>query len=296
MPDAVRCPGVPNPCRAAVGGAGARDTPGPTMPSVHCSSILVAAPVALALAACSAPRDRTSLLDAVVWTQTSAEREALCEQVFAAATAAMRARTQGSGDAGAGGKPWAVIADIDETMLDNSPYQAALVRDGAAFSPSSWADWCRRAQATALPGAVAFADACRERSVTVFYVTNRDAAVEADTRRNLAACGLPLQAGKGVDVVLCRGEVDGASGKQGRRDRVASGHDVVLWLGDDLGDFLEPAASVAQRQLQVREHRAEWGSRWFVLPNPMYGSWERALVGDDPDADAAKRRALAPML
>jgi acid phosphatase len=38
------------------------------------------------------------------------------------------------------GLPPALIVDIDETMLDNSPYQARLVRDGKSFDDASWND------------------------------------------------------------------------------------------------------------------------------------------------------------
>ncbi|MGE3172201.1 MAG: 5'-nucleotidase, lipoprotein e(P4) family [Planctomycetota bacterium] len=239
--------------------------------------------------ACATPGGSGHLLQAVAWVQTAAERDALCEQVFAAATAAMRAATAEVGE-----RPYAVVVDVDETMLDNSPYQAALVRDGRSFDADSWNAWCRDAHAAAVPGAVAFADACRARSVAVFYVTNRDRALEGATRLNLAGCGLPVDDIGGIDVVLCRGEVDGEGDKAGRRARVEETHDVVVWVGDDLGDFATPKESVAQRRLQVQRHLDDWGARWFVLPNPMYGSWDRALTRAAGAPDAARRAALSP--
>ena len=46
---------------------------------------------------------------------------------------------------------------------------------------------------------------------------------------------------------------------------------VVAWVGDNILDF--PGMSQAARQDPAM--LAPFGSRWFILPNPMYGSWER---------------------
>ncbi len=238
------------------------------------------------LAGCAAPSPMPAL-NATAWAQTAAEHGALCQQVFRAATQAALAAPATAG------LSRAVIVDVDETVLDNGPYQARLLLDGEEYAPVSWAAWCREAQAVALPGAAAFATACQQAGITVFYVTNRDQALEEPTRRNLAAQGFPLADRDGIDVVLCRGEVGGGGNKQPRREHVARSFTVVAMLGDDLGDFVEPAATVAERRTQVAGHAAEWGARWFVLPNAMYGSWERALTGGGTSL-AAKRMALEP--
>lgn len=238
------------------------------------------------LAACAAPSPMPAL-NATAWAQTAAEHGALCRQVYRAATQAALAAPAPAG------LPRAVIVDVDETVLDNGPYQARLLLDGEDFAPASWTAWCEEAQAVALPGAVAFADACQTAGITVFYITNRDAGLEAPTRRNLAEAGFPLADRDGVDVVLCRGEVGGGGNKQPRREHVGWSFTVVAMLGDDLGDFVEPAATVAERRAQVEAHADEWGARWFVLPNAMYGSWERVLTGGAAPW-AAKRAALDP--
>lgn len=239
-------------------------------------------------AACSTPADSTGLLNGVVWMQTAAEREAACVQTYAVARAAVLAR---AAEPSPNGKPYAVIVDVDETVLDNAAYQARLVRDQRRYDEESWRLWCERAQAGAIPGAVDFARACHDRGVTVFYVTNRKEGVEAATRRNLANCGFPLDDRDGVDVVLTQTEK--SSSKQARRDLVAAAHEVVALVGDDLNDFVDAEGSVAQRRLQVRRHAAEWGVRWFVVPNPMYGSWERAVI-QDSDPVTGKFEALSP--
>ncbi len=231
--------------------------------------------------------DRTGLLNAVAWTQTSAERDALCRQIYAAATAAMLARAPD-----AGGKPPAVIVDVDETVLDNSPYQARLVQDQEPFSSPTWNAWCREAKATAIPGAVAFAQACEAQGVRVFYVTNRTVAVEAATRTNLSAQGFPLADADDLDVVLSRGDIDPASSKVARRASIGSAYRVVVMVGDDLHDFVDAEPSPEARRRAVEQHADLWGRAWFLLPNPMYGSWERTITAGQDDAHAAKQAAL----
>lgn len=235
--------------------------------------------------------DADALLDAVVWCQTAAERDALCLQVYGGATRAVLATPPPA----AGDKPLAVIVDVDETALDNSPYMARLILDQQSFAADSWSKWCHEAKAPPIPGAVAFATACHARGVTVFYVTNRDQDFEAATRQNLAAAGFPLDDADGVDVALLRGEVDGKASKVGRRARVAERFTVVALVGDDLNDFTDAETSVAARQAVILQHAADWGAKWFLLPNPMYGSWERAAIAGNRDAFAGKRAALRPL-
>jgi acid phosphatase len=187
----------------------------------------------------------------------------------------------------------AVILDIDETVLDNSYYQARLIRDDATFANPTWEAWCLESRATAIPGAVEFTRYAAARGVAVFYVSNRTAAVEQATRVNLEALGFPLD-GR-VDTVLVRGERPEwqASGKGPRRSHIAASHRVVMLIGDDLGDFIDDASGSpeARREASAR-YQKWWGERWIMLPNPAYGSWERAVIGSAPDAVAARRAAL----
>lgn len=206
---------------------------------------------------------------AVAWVQHAPERIALCEQTYRAATEALRHRAA-SARAGST-RPHAIVVDVDETVLDNSSYNAGLVARGESFEPQTWSAWVEERAAPPIPGAVAFARAAAELGVTIFYVTNRTAAEEQATRDNLVALGFPLQDGgdAGFDAVLTRGERAGweGSGKAPRREAVARTHDILLFIGDDRGDF--PA-----------DGPESFGETWFVLPNPMYGSWVRSLPLD----------------
>lgn len=267
---------------------------------------LVAAVAAVAPAACAStggapPPASFAGLNATLWVQSSAEYRALARQAFSAATRALHrgladsswtAAIEQTGDFGA--LPPAVIVDVDETVLDNGDYQGRLLEDGESYASDTWAAWVAERSADAVPGAVEFARAAEREGVAVFYVTNRDASLETYTRANLAGLGFPLPE-TGEDIVLTRGErTDWGSDKSTRRAHVARAHRVLLLVGDDLGDFVEAGTDLATREAALERHAERWGERWIVLPNPMYGSWERALLegSADPDPAAAKLRRV----
>jgi len=277
--------------------------------------LVVALPL---LAACaSAPTGRVSsepapvglpspnavaVLDATLWMQTAAEYGALSRQTWAAAERLLPEAVDDTAwtaaieqEGGAGTLPPAVIVDVDETMLDNSPYAARLIERDEPFTEASWAEWVNEARARPVPGAVEFARRARALGVEVFYVTNRLANLEEDTRRNLAAAGFPLD--REEDVVLLKNERDGwGSDKATRRAWIAERYRIVLLVGDDLNDFVSGArgASIETREAIMEEYRDRWGSRWIVLANPTYGSWMSAvLVGlEDPTPAEEMRRKL----
>lgn len=239
-------------------------------------------------------------LNAVLWMQTALEYEASALQAYrlaqlqldaALADPTWTAATEQKGDASK--LPPAVILDVDETVLDNSYYQARIVRDNTAYSTKTWDPWVMEARATAIPGAREFTQYAAEKGVTVFYVTNRTANLEEATRKNLAGEQFPLA--KDVDTVLVRGERPewSASAKGPRRAHVASSYRILMLLGDDLGDFVVDASGTPEeRRARTELYEGWWGRRWIILPNPTYGSWERAVIGSDEDPIAARRRAL----
>ncbi|MEZ6196935.1 MAG: HAD family acid phosphatase [Planctomycetota bacterium] len=244
-------------------------------------------------------------LNAVAWVQSSAEYRAIARQTWRAVGAALETRldeTSGSavlGDDWRGiARPPALIVDVDETVLDNSPFEARLVARGESYSPRAWAEWVREANALPVPGALEALGRAAELGIAVFYVTNRDAVLEEPTRANLARWGFPLDARR--DTVLMKGEEDGwGSDKTSRRARVARSHRVLALVGDDLGDFLPGSrSSAADRAALTAELDGRWGTSWFALPNPVYGSWERCLNGfEDANSEvmrARKREALDP--
>lgn len=281
--------------------------------SVHSSAIgiLTAACVA---GACAAPRAQPPraeppaaraehpTLYATLWVQTSAEYRATAWQAFAAAGESLRraladsswtAATEQEGRDYAALPP-AVILDVDETVLDNSPFQARVILAGGTFDPEAWTAWVDEAAAPPVPGALEFLRLADSLGVAAFYVTNRDDGHEAATRRNLEAVGLPVD--PEIDTVLARGEREGwASDKSSRREAVAERYRIVLLVGDDFNDFVAARLPRAERERLVERYRDRWGERWIVLPNPNYGSWEGALYppGDRSEDDEATLRLEA---
>ena len=257
---------------------------------------------------CPDPIEANDNLNATLWLQSSAERRGLVLQTYASATERLddalkdkkwvaAAEQEGVAEGDLKKLKPAVIVDVDETVLDNSPYQARLVMDGQGFSPDTWGKWVSEKKAIAIPGAVEFAKKATEKGVVVFYVTNRNKEQEADTRANLEQVGFPLD--KEVDTVLMSGEQEGWSSAKGtRRKHVAQNFRIIMLLGDNLGDFTdEYQGGLSARDGEVDKRAAWWGERWFMLPNPSYGSWESAIVGKEKEAKKAhdlRVKALNP--
>jgi len=241
-------------------------------------------------------------LNAVAWMQASLEYRLITGQTFRSALDQLdRAIKTADWDAlvpderanPATGLPPAVIVDIDETVLDNSPYQARLVRDGGEFADPTWDDWVREEKAVAIPGALEFAQAAAARGVTIFYVSNRAVHLEAATLANLRAIGFPID---GPEQFLGLGHVVEGCEQHGvekgcRRQRVGSTHRVLMQFGDQIGDMVTVLDNSASGREQAIAPYLGWvGERWFVLPNPTYGSWEPVLFDNDWTRPEAERR------
>ncbi|KAA0020517.1 5'-nucleotidase, lipoprotein e(P4) family [Salinicola corii] len=265
------------------------------MPRSSLPPILLSLALTGGLAACAQqpaqpPAPRASLADelvmATVWMQSSGEYAALSHQAFNLARmnldralAAPDSQTQ---------RPPAIIVDVDETVLDNSPYEAWLIASDENYASDSWHQWVEKASAAPMPGAKPFLDYAASRGVEIFYVTNRrDNETEA-TLRNLRQVGFPDADGEHF---LPRTD---SSDKTARRLRVAQSHWIVLLMGDNLGDFSQgfDRESAAARRAAVNAQADAFGSRYIMLPNPAYGAWEEAIYGGDWGvSDEEKSRA-----
>lgn len=235
-------------------------------------------------------------LNAVLWVQTAAEYHAAAVQSFQLAQQMLDRALADSNwtaaeeqNADVSRLPPAVIVDIDETVLDNTPFEARQIRAGQTFSEEAWRQWVLQANAAPVPGALTFIRGAAARGVTVFYVSNRQAAQEDSSRANLARWGFPLD--PIVDTVLSRNErPEWTSDKSTRRAEVASRYRILLLIGDDLGDFTSSArGSLSERLDAVGRSKERWGSKWIIIPNPIYGSWERTVIGTDPNLTEAEK-------
>ncbi len=208
------------------------------------------------------------LIMATLWYQRSAEARALYYQAYNLARLRLQQDLQNTAII----KPRAVIVDIDETVLNNSPYEARLILQGGHF-PQYWEDWVNRAQAEALPGAVSFLRYADSVGVAVFYVTNRSEKHLEATMKNLQLRGFPQVERSHMYFRST------TSSKEGRRQAIAQNYHIALLMGDNLNDF----AAIFEKQPTERRNalvdslRHEFGKRFIVLPNPMYGEWEGAI-------------------
>ena len=247
------------------------------------------------------------LLNAVLWMQRSVEYKASALTAFALArirldqaladpswTAAPKEQTGAYQSL-----PPAVIVDVDETIVDNSGYQAWMVHKATTFDPKTWTAYVKTETSLAIPGALEFTTYAASKGVKVFYVTNRTAEEEAATRKNMVKLGFPMD--DAVDTMLtARKQPDWGSAKGTRRAHVAKSYRVLLNIGDNFADFVDEfRGSEADRLKVLEDHKARWGREWIMLPNPAYGSFESAPFGHDfklSDADKrkAKRGALEP--
>ena len=208
---------------------------------------------------------------ALNWFQQSGEYQALSHQAFNSAKLAFDLAKATPG------KKKAVVVDLDETMLDNSPYSGWQAKQGQPFATATWAKWSQAEQAGAVPGAVQFARYVNSHQGTMFYVSNRKQSEYAATVANMQKLGFT---GMSEKTVLLSGDT---SNKQPRFDAIKNtGYDIVVYAGDNLNDF--GAATYhkdnAQRRAFVADNQSKFGTEYIVLPNPLYGDWESGMAQD----------------
>jgi 5'-nucleotidase (lipoprotein e(P4) family) len=209
------------------------------------------------------------LLMATLFQQQAAEKRALSYQAYNTArlmldNALKSARLT---------KKLAVVVDIDETVLDNSPFEAKSIIENSDY-PAYWDEWCEKEEAIPIAGAVEFLNYANSKGVDVFYITNRKEHLKKVTLNNLVAYGFP---NADDDHLLMR---TSTSDKEPRRKTVEETHQIVILMGDNLGDFANifDIENNRQRSNLVDSLKAEFGSRFIMLPNPMYGNWSNNLL------------------
>lgn len=205
---------------------------------------------------------------AALWQQQSAEYKALCLQAYQLAAFRLDqdvAQTHS--------KPLAVVTDIDETVLDNSPNTVHQALQGKGFEPKAWEEWTAKGIADTVPGALTFFKYAASKGVDVFYITNRSESERAVTLQNLQRWGFPQATNEHLVLKTT------TSSKEARRQELAKTHEIIMLVGDNLSDF--DAAFDKQlpeaRAQAVRSAAASFGQRFIILPNPMYGDWEPSL-------------------
>lgn len=165
----------------------------------------------------------------------------------------------------------AIILDLDETVLNNSPYQAKLIYENISYD-SCWNEWCNAAKAKSIPGALSFLELADSLGFNIFYLSNRkEKYTKEGTILNMKKNGFPQVS---EDHFLLR-TTDNS--KASRRKTLENNFEIVMLVGDNLGDFFEDGKTSAERSTQVSSLYKEFGSKFIVLPNAMYGNWVDAM-------------------
>lgn len=231
----------------------------------------------------AAPPRTDQGLDATLWMQTSVEHDVACVQAYRLATTQATLALNdlcwtaaGEQSDGYAQLPPAVILDLDETVLDNAAFMARLVQHDTSWNEDLWNQWVREKKSKAVPGVKAFLNHLVQHNVAIYFITNRDFKLEAPTVENLSrVLGMNITKSQ----VLCQNERAGWSwNKTSRRAFVANCHRILLLIGDDFNEFTyQGKLSPQERVRQGTRFKNDWGRKWILLPNPVYGDWEKAL-------------------
>lgn len=206
---------------------------------------------------------------ASVWFAMSAENQACYLQTYRLATSQLNSLLKESAKSK---KKKAIVTDLDETVLDNSAWTIKVLLDSTDY-PSYWSEWEKAGKAPAFPGAVDFFRKSASKGIEIFYISNRLQENLNGTISNLKNLGLPNA--DSAHIFLKTTE----SNKVARRAKVLDKHDIIMLLGDNLADFdgVWEKAKTEDRSTAVKAHTPDWGRRYFIFPNPVYGSWKDAL-------------------
>jgi len=227
-------------------------------------------------------------VQAAVWMHNAAEYQYIAETTYRSAgpamikaledtsvTASLEQEAMGDYEE----LPPAVVLDLDETVINNGPFQGHIIRNGKNFNYDTWKKWSDLEDAKPLSGAVEFLKFARDNGVTPIFLSNRMASEESATIINLANIGIPTSREK----VLLKdedGHEDWTSDKRSRREYIAQSYRILLLVGDDLNDFVSvKGLSTEQRDKKSKPYKNRFGKTWFILPNPSYGTWEPSIFG-----------------
>lgn len=224
------------------------------------------------------------LVMSTLWYQRASECRALYYQAFNVAKLSLDQQLANSDNS----KPKAVVVDIDETVLDNSPFETNSIRTGKSFTPALWDEWVNMAKAQATPGALEFLKYAESKGVETFYISNRSVSATAKTLENLQNLGFPYADEKHI---LLK---EKTSIKTARRKIVSSTHDILIFAGDNIGDFDEffEDRSTNYGFDKLDSQKELFGKKYIVLPNPMYGSWEKQVLKSDKKLSPQEKEEL----
>lgn len=232
------------------------------------------------------PNQHSMVFDGKVFTalyqQRAAEYKALCLQAFNSAANSLNQYQSKTSF------PKVIITDIDETILDNSPFAVHQNLLKKEYDSNAWYEWSSKVIADTVPGAPAFLKYAASKGIEIFYVTNREERERNCTIANLKKYNLP---NADSSHLLLKSTT---SSKEARRMLIANNHEIMMFLGDNLGDFSKifDKKNPNEREANVNASLADWGSKFIVLPNPNYGDWEGSLLNYNYKLTAAQKDSI----
>tara|TARA_Y100001970_G_C14092127_1_gene780617 strand:+ start:322 stop:990 length:669 start_codon:yes stop_codon:yes gene_type:complete len=201
----------------------------------------------------------------VRWVRESNEYKSLCYQIYSNATTNLN-RQVGANPYSLNNKDlstYAIVMDLDETVLDNSQYQVELLDKNESFNMTSWAKWVNREEAKLVPGAKEYIDVVRSYGIQLIFISNRmDERLNA-TINNMKILDIYsesdiflLRKNKKDKKTVRRNEIYNSTGRMANYNTYI----VIQYLGDAMGDF----PSYDSKQFSIDQ---------YIFPNPMYGKW-----------------------
>ncbi|UWU82994.1 hypothetical protein N2605_25920 [Bradyrhizobium yuanmingense] len=196
-----------------------------------------------------------------------------------------------------------VSLDADEAIFDNSLDQLENEYLGLGYVAERWAAWETRGAAKEVPGAIDFINHVLDSGGKIAVITNGDAALEEAARGNLVRLG--MRDDRRRVCILGRRVLDTQTGnpdewqrygykndKDRRRRLISEGnavgcwskdldgsaraswnrpHQFVLGIGDNVLDLPKTTQADARSN---GTPTLVFGKDYFLIPNPLYGSWQ----------------------
>ncbi len=240
------------------------------------------------LSSCKPPAEKDTINGrntmATIYVQQSPEYIALAEQAYAVARLSLDNQIRTAV------KPLAVVLDIDETVLDNSPYQAKQILENFNY-PAHWDEWIKKEEAKPIPGSLEFLQFADSRGIVIFYISNRKYKNLEVTINNLNKFGYPQADSTHIMLRTT------TSSKEERRQKVIDqGLEIALFIGDNLDDMhADFEVKDADKRMEVTyANQSKFGTKYIVLPNPTYGKWvqNRGFYNAELDQDSVARANL----
>jgi len=200
----------------------------------------------------------------VRWVKESNEYKALCHQIYNQALTNIQAKINHNNySLNILNRNYAVIMDLDETVLDNSDYQVDILNKNQTFSIESWSLWVKEEKAGLVPGAFNYITFLRDNNIQIIFISNRMNERLESTKNNMRKLGIYadediylLRKNKQDKKTVRRNEIDKLTGRMSTYDSFT----IIQYLGDAMGDFESNESD-------------RFGADQFIFPNPMYGKW-----------------------